>query len=135
VGEPKLTSALKKQVIAKRLEEIAALSLGASNSAPTTTSAKTSEKSAEWIDLLKWSEGADWTQRGIDRNKFVEGKPRAAGITLKSDFTARYPLSAMIDGSYEFEGEFTRHDRGSLRFNSTKSTSNWDSFSGDTVQR
>lgn len=64
----------------------------------------------EWIDLLQWSEGIDWGPTGIDWNAQIEGKPSADGITLKSLDGGRFPLPVLLDGNYELEVEFTRHE-------------------------
>lgn len=111
--QPKLTSALQKQLVAKRLDEIAPLKSPKVTTQPTApvNDSPTATKSTEWVDLLEWSEFPDWKLRGaIDWNANVEGKPSREGITLKSDICNRFPLPAIIDGDYELEVEFTRHD-------------------------
>ncbi|MDB5343800.1 MAG: hypothetical protein JWP89_2177 [Schlesneria sp.] len=95
---PDLTSALKKQQLAKRLEEISA----SQNDAATRQSPK------QWIDLLEWAEGVDWAPRGINWNEHVVGKPGKDGITLRSPNWSCFPLPAIIDGDYEMEVEFKR---------------------------
>lgn len=62
----------------------------------------------EWIDLLKWSEGFDWSESGINWNEHLDEAPAAEGITLKARDWGRFPLPVLIDGSYELEVEFTR---------------------------
>ncbi|MDB5345757.1 MAG: hypothetical protein JWP89_4134 [Schlesneria sp.] len=109
-AEPDLTSALKKQVVAKRLDEIVSLSPVTTGTRLVTPPPKSPAKSDEWIDILPWSEGVDWAHRGINWNQFLVGNATSKGITLKSAICARFPLSAIVDGSYELEVDFTRHE-------------------------
>ncbi len=117
-AQPNLTSVLEKELVTKRLDQIAPLKGAAPvkpagpvnpNPNPTVTQTPPPAKPGEWIDLLEWSEGVDWAPRGIDWNANVEGKPTKAGITLKRAPFMRFPLPAIIDGDYEMEVEFTRH--------------------------
>jgi hypothetical protein len=116
-AQPKVTSALAKQLVAKRLEEIAK-AIPSPKLVPSANTAETSTPSTpaplpnagEWIDLLEFAEGIDWKPRGIDWNDNVEGAPGKNGITLKARWCNRFPLPAIIDGSYELEFEFTRLD-------------------------
>lgn len=117
--QPNLTSALKKQLVAKRLEEIASLNKSDSSvSGPpksTGSSSKGSQvskpaKAGEWIDLLQWTEGADWSNSGVNWNDQLEGVPTKSGIRLKSVESARFPLSAIIDGDYDMELRFIRRE-------------------------
>ena len=114
---PNLPDGLKKQLVAKHIEEVAVLKGGVPKAPaapvnpapiPTVTQAAPPAKPGEWIDLLEWSEGVDWAPRGIDWNANVEGKPTRDGITLKRKDISKIPLPAIIDGNYEMECEFTR---------------------------
>lgn len=111
-------SALRKQALNQRLAEIATLTAStntnlkrSANSTGLTTKSriKTSSKPGEWIDLLPWTEAVDWSKRGFDWNKNLDGLPTKSGITLKPLRFNRYPLPAIINGDYEMEVEFTRH--------------------------
>lgn len=104
-AQPMLTSALKKQQITKRLEEISASPSDSSSARP---SPKSSGKPGQWVDLLDWSNGVDWAPRGINWNEHVVGKPGKGGITIQSPNWGCYPLPAIIDGDYEMEVEFKR---------------------------
>jgi hypothetical protein len=78
---------------------------------PTPSETKTSEtKPGEWIDLLEWSEGVDWAPHGIDWNRYLSLKPTKAGIRFNPDQGGRFPLPAIIEGEYDMEVEFTRHE-------------------------
>ncbi len=115
-ARPNLTSVIKQQLVTKRLAEIAPLkSASVAKSSPKTKPDSTpspfgSEPAApkEWVDLLEWSEGVDWNERGINWNQHVEGAVVRNGLTLKSGPHARYPLPAILDGDYELAAEFTR---------------------------
>jgi hypothetical protein len=116
-GQPNLTSALKKQLVAKRLEEIASLNRNDSSvSAPPKSTGSSSKgaqvskpvKLGQWVDLLQWTEGADWSNSGRNWNEYLEGTPTKSGIRLKSADSVRFPLSAIIDGDYEMEVRFNR---------------------------
>lgn len=110
-----ITSPLKKQALNSKLVEIAALrsSQSASNTArgkgASSDRIKSAVKSGEWVDLLAWTEGISWAQKGFEWNKHLESAPGKNGLTLKSLRFNRYPLPAIIDGDYELEAEFTRH--------------------------
>lgn len=67
-------------------------------------------KPGDWVDLLAWTDGEDWTERGSNWNSHLEGKVTPAGIILKQAEGQRFPLSAVIDGNYEFEAQFTRSE-------------------------
>lgn len=114
--QPKLTSGLKKQQVAKRLEEIAPSKPTASNtSAPpkspspnaTSTPAKAT-KPGKWVDLLAWANGIDWGPRGVNWNEELSEAPSGQGIALKHGYNSRFPLPAIIDGDYDMDVEFTR---------------------------
>ncbi|MCX7422630.1 MAG: hypothetical protein NT013_24245 [Planctomycetia bacterium] len=118
-AQPNLTSVLEKELVTKRLDQIAPLKGAAPvkpagpvnpNPNPSVTQTPPPAKPGEWIDLLEWSEGVDWAPRGIDWNANVEGKPTKNGITLKPKAGANFPLPAIIDGDYEFEMELTLAD-------------------------
>ena len=90
-AQPNLTSALKKQLIGKRLEEIASLKTSTPRAAALGKSAGASSKSSQiskpakvgqWVDLLEWTEGADWSNSGINWNDQLEGMPTKSGIRL-----------------------------------------------------
>lgn len=112
----RLTAGIQKQLVTKRLAEIAALKpvpsakpeipvkAGLSATGPDTAS----REPMAWIDLLDWAEGVDWAPRGINWNGNVDGRLSKAGVTLKSLRAVRFPLPAIIDGDYEMEVEFTR---------------------------
>ncbi len=106
---PGLSSGLKKQVVSKRIEELATLGSPSTppiqSPAPSTTSKKTG-----WVDLLEWTEGSDWTGKGINWNEQVAMPPQRAGIKLAKGTCIKFPLSAIIDGDYEMEVVFTRHE-------------------------
>lgn len=106
---PQLTSVLIRQTVSERLAVIApfksALSLPEDATATNDVAAP-----GEWVDLLAWAEGVDWTPRGIDWNAHLDGRPTKRGITLKPQWCNRFPLPAIIDGNYELEIEFTRLD-------------------------
>lgn len=85
------------------------------DSAPTTTIPnpdKNDVSTSAWVDLLEWSEGIDWKSRGYDWSENCEGTPGKAGITLKPTKGLQniFPLPAIIDGDYDMEVEFTRHE-------------------------
>jgi len=64
-----------------------------------------------WVDLLAWAEEAgDVSGRGYDWNAHLEGPPVRSGINLKSMDCNRFPVPAIIDGDYELETEFIRHE-------------------------
>lgn len=118
-AQPTLTATLTKQLVAKRLDEIAPLKAAAKakpvgpvnpGPIPPAVAAAQPAKLGEWVDLLEWAEGVDWAPRGINWNDHVEGKPTKTGITLKRAQFMRFPLPAIIDGDYEMEVEFIRHD-------------------------
>ena len=118
-AQPNLTSALKKQLVAKRLEEIAPSSTPVAlkpsipavpSPSPSVSQPLRSTKPGEWIDLLEWAEGVDWASRGINWNDQIEGKPTRDGIRLKYAPHVRFPLNAVIDGNYEMEVEFNRNN-------------------------
>lgn len=117
--QPNLASALKKQLVTKRLEEIASLQKSDSIASPPPKSTGSSSKGTqvakpakvgEWVDLLQWTEGTDWSNSGINWNDQLEGVPTKSGVRLKSAESARFPLSAIIDGDYDLEVRFTRQD-------------------------
>ena len=113
---PNLASVIKQQLVTKRLAEIAPLKSSAVvKSSPKTKPDSTSSPFGsdpaapkEWVDLLEWSEGVDWNERGINWNQHVEGAVGRNGLTLKPGGYIRYPLPAILDGDYELEVEFTR---------------------------
>lgn len=112
-AEPNLAPSLKKQLIAKRLEEVVAAKgfLMPNVAVPVAAIAKPSAETVtagDWVDLLEWAESSDWASRGIDWNGFLEGKPSRHGTTLKPSNTGRFPLPAIIDGDYDLEVDFTR---------------------------
>ena len=116
---PNLPDGLKKQLVAKHLDEVAVLKGGVPKAPaaplnpapiPPVTQAAPPAKPGEWIDLLEWSEGVDWAPRGIDWNQFLDSPATKDGIKLKAARVARFPLPAIIDGDYELEIDFTRHD-------------------------
>ncbi|MBS0202436.1 MAG: NPCBM/NEW2 domain-containing protein [Planctomycetes bacterium] len=108
--QSQLQSALKKQLISKRLDEIGELQPLAikSDSQQDQPSVGSLTKPGEWVDLLAWTDGVEWKARGIDWDQNLETKG-PSGITLKSQYCNRYPLPAIIDGDYELDVEFTRH--------------------------
>ena len=117
-AQPNLTSALKKQLVTKRLDEIAPLKGAVAvkpvapvnpGPNPPVVPAAPPAKPGEWIDLLEWAEGIDWVPRGINWNNNIEGTPTKNGIALKRGWPMRFPLPALIDGTYELDVEFTRH--------------------------
>lgn len=59
-------------------------------------------------DLLAWTEGLEWKSRGIDWEASLDGRPSAAGLTLRPGQCLRYPLPGVIQGDYDLEVEFTR---------------------------
>lgn len=67
-----------------------------------------SAKTGEWVDLLDWCEGLDWSSSGINWNDKISGNPMRTGIRTKTIPFARFPLSAILDGDYELEFEFKR---------------------------
>ena len=115
-AQPSLTSVIKQQLVTKRLAEIAPLKSAAvaksatGSKAGSTLSPTTAELATpkEWVDLLEWSEGVDWNERGINWNQHLEGAVGRNGLTVKSGQFARFPMSAILDGEYEMEVEFTR---------------------------
>lgn len=74
----------------------------------TVSQSPTAAKKGEWIDLLKWSEGLDWSSSGVNWNDHLAAKPTRNGIRMKTSPLARFPLPAIIDGDYEMEIEFKR---------------------------
>lgn len=106
-AQPMLTSALKKQQITKRLEEISASPGDVSSTRPSPKSAAAG-KPGPWVDLLEWAEGVDWAPRGYNWNEHVVGKLGRGGITIQSPKWACFPLPAIIDGDYEMEVQFRR---------------------------
>jgi len=85
------------------------------DSVPTTTIPNPDRNdvaTSDWVDLLEWSEGIDWKSRGYDWSENCEGMPGKAGITLKPTKGLQniFPLPAIIDGDYDMEVEFTRHE-------------------------
>ncbi|MDB5342902.1 MAG: hypothetical protein JWP89_1279 [Schlesneria sp.] len=114
-AQPQLTAALKKQLVAKRLDEISLMkSAGTTKpNSPPTAVPKSSNSSAatepgEWVDLLDWTAGVNWTTRGFEWNKYLEKEPAADEIVLKTGEYGRFPLAGSISGSYELELEFVR---------------------------
>jgi hypothetical protein len=109
-AQPNLVSALMKQLIAKRLAEIAPLNTTGPMKAIDAPTSPTIEAkpSSGWIDLLEMAQDVDWSPRGIDWNTHIEGPATKSGITLKSDWCRRFPIPAIVDGGYELEFEFTR---------------------------
>ncbi len=113
---PSLTSVIKQQLVTKRLAEIAPLKSAAvaKSSSKTKTNSTPSPFGSEpaspkeWVDLLKWSEGVDWNERGVNWNQYVEGPVGRNGLTVKPGKAMRYPLPAILDGDYDLEVEFTR---------------------------
>lgn len=79
---------------------------------PLTSSVSDEAAVSGWIDLLEWSEGIDWKSRGYDWNENCEGTPGKEGITLKPTKGLQniVPLPAIIEGDYDMEVEFTRHE-------------------------
>lgn len=67
-------------------------------------------KADEWVDLLEWAEGVDWNPRGHNWNNQCSEAPGKSGISLKPLRTMRFPLPAILDGDYDLEVEFTRHE-------------------------
>ncbi len=118
-AHPNVISALKQQLITKRLDEIAPLKDSGSR-LPAASASPTSANVGDWVDLLEWTEGADWTGLGVKStdwadltvnwNTHLEGNPTKRGIKLKRRDNAHFPLSAIIDGDYELEVEFTRYE-------------------------
>jgi predicted Ser/Thr protein kinase len=84
----------------------------AAETPPLTSSVSHVSAVSGWIDLLEWSEGIDWKSRGYDWNENCEGTPGKAGITLKPTKGLQniVPLPAIIEGDYDMEVEFTRHE-------------------------
>ncbi|MDB5389164.1 MAG: hypothetical protein JWM11_4810 [Planctomycetaceae bacterium] len=115
------TSPLKKQSLQNRLAEIAALKPGnvdqpvSSGKTPAALRGMTVQKPGEWVDLLAWTEGIDWKQRGgYDWNRNLESLPSRNGLSIKSGRFNRYPIAAILDGDYELEVEFTRQSGGQV---------------------
>jgi hypothetical protein len=77
-----------------------------SNAADSPLSGK--EKVGEWVDLLQWSQGVDWSPRGIDWNDNLAAPISPKKIRLKVAEYMRFPLPAIIIGNYELELEFNR---------------------------
>lgn len=118
-AQPNLTSALKKQLVGKRLEEIASLKASDSSASSPPKSTGSNSKVAQalkpvklgqWVDLLEWTEGADWSNSGKNWNDQIEGKPSKNGIKLKNGQYVHFPLSAILDGDYDMDVVFTRHE-------------------------
>ena len=115
-SQPNLASVIKQQLVTKRLAEIAPLKSAAvaKSSSKTKTNSTPSPFGSEpaspkeWVDLLKWSEGVDWNERGVNWNQYVEGPVGRNGLTVKPGKAMRYPLPAILDGDYDLEVEFTR---------------------------
>ncbi|MEI8381576.1 MAG: NPCBM/NEW2 domain-containing protein [Planctomycetota bacterium] len=116
LAQPNLTSVIKQQLLTKRLGEIAPLrgtAVAKSTSSIKPAPAKSpfaDEPPAPkgWVDLLEWSEGVNWSDRGIDWGQNVEGAVGRNGLTFKSNPYMNYPLPGILDGDYELEVEFTR---------------------------
>lgn len=64
----------------------------------------------QWVDLLEWTGGADWSNSGINWNEQLEFIPTVGGIQLKPADSVHFPLSAIIDGDYDLEVRFTRQE-------------------------
>ena len=112
---PDLTAGVQKQLLTKRLAEIALLK---PVSAKVEVAAKVGTASpgigvapqqpGEWVDILDWAVGLDWSLRGHNWNQNLNGPPTKEGITTGVRRANRFPLPAIIDGDYEMEVEFTR---------------------------
>ena len=117
-ARPNLTSVIKQQLVTKRLAELAPLRGTAAPKSPSNTkpdptkSPFANEQPApkEWVDLLAWSEGVNWSGRGIDWNMHIEGSASRTGLTFKRGDHMRFPLSAILNGDFELEVEFTRSE-------------------------
>ena len=91
-ARPNLTSVIKQQLVTKRLAEIALLKEASVAKSPSGTKAGSTPSTLaaefaspkEWVDLLEWSEGVDWNERGINWNQHVEGTVSRNGLTFKS---------------------------------------------------
>ncbi|QDV68118.1 NPCBM/NEW2 domain protein [Rosistilla carotiformis] len=62
----------------------------------------------QWVNLLEWSENADWASRGRNYNERLESQPSRNGVTIRPVQWNYYPLPAIVDGDYEMEVEWTR---------------------------
>jgi hypothetical protein len=108
---PSLSSALKKQVVAKRIEELATPKSPSTQPIPSPVPVpSTTPKKTDWVDLLEWTEGSDWTGKGTNWNEQLAAPPQRTGIKLATGNSMKFPLSAIIDGNYEMEVVFTRHE-------------------------
>ncbi len=110
---PNLTSALKKQVVAKRLDDIESLTTQVTPPAQVKSQPTATQGPGEWVDLLALSDGFDWTPLGNEWASNLVGKPTKQGITLQNGAYRQYPLAAIIDGDYELEAEFFRTEGNS----------------------
>lgn len=106
---PDLASALKKQVVSKRIDEVATLRNSTIEPAHKQVPSGTSNKT-DWVDLLEWTEGADWTGKGINWNEQLATPPLRKGVRLAKGNSVKFPLVAIIDGNYEMDVVFTRHE-------------------------
>ncbi|MDB5341409.1 MAG: hypothetical protein JWN70_7028 [Planctomycetaceae bacterium] len=115
-AQRRMKSGFQKQLIAKRLAEIALLKPAPETPAEIAATPQTApkvpgtapQKSSGWVNLLEWSEGVDWAPRCENWNQNIEGTATREGITLKPTYCNRFPLPAIIKGDYEMEIEFTR---------------------------
>ena len=114
---PRLTSGVQKQLLTKRLAEIALLkpvsakvevAAKAGTASPGSGVAVQQQQPGEWVDILDWAVGLDWSLRGHNWNQNLNGPPTKDGITTGVHPANRFPLPAIIDGDYEMEVEFTR---------------------------
>jgi serine/threonine protein kinase len=98
--------------LTKTIATIPKASAGSAPTSPIPDPGSDEVATSGWIDLLEWSEGIDWKSRGYDWNENCEGTPGKAGITLKPTKGLQniVPLPAIIEGDYDMEVEFTRHE-------------------------